>query len=538
MRTSHSGARPIVTEPCGGKASVDNTLSPTTSKNKCSLVECMSRVVTVSAGFDNCRHLTRSSGSRYTPPVKTVSPSTTGEQVAVDLPPGAIVGEYRIEKKLKQGGMGTVYEAVHQMINKRAAVKVLKPELCENDEALHRFVQEARAVNQINHPNIVDVFGFGTTDDGRSFLAMELLVGETLGERMARPPVPRRDTCSILREITHALEAAHACGVVHRDLKPENVFLASFRGQAVVKLLDFGIAKLTGGGGLPGPVEVTQPGTLIGTPKYMAPEQARGLAIDGSADIYALGVIAFELLAGRPPFTAHDAVELIAKHITLKPPAPSDFAPRLPTVADELVGAMLDKVPGNRPSLGEIRAALDAIANAADARPDAVVARRPATTIVSTLKPPARAASPTLGDDRRPRRRRWWLGVPVGLAIVAASIRITVGIADRANNEQLPAQEPIITPLPVPLPATTATATADPAIEIDVKPASAPPSAPPPAPSAPHPVHRPRQIPHHVTAAKPAEPETPAPTPAPPPAPIAKPASGNDDGLRDPFQSN
>jgi serine/threonine-protein kinase len=375
------------------------------------------------------------------------SPTPTAQFPQADLPRGAVVGEYRIERKLKQGGMGTVYEAVHQVIDKRAAVKVLKRELCENGEALHRFVQEARAVNQINHPNIVDVFGFGVTDDGRSWLAMELLVGETLGERMTRAPLSRAETCEVLIEITHALEAAHARGVVHRDLKPDNVFLAAGRGGPVVKLLDFGIAKLTGGAGMNGPVDVTQPGTLIGTPKYIAPEQARGLAIDGSADVYALGVMAFEMLTGRPPFMANDPVELIAKHITLRPPAPSDFAPTLPLVADALVGEMLDKHPPSRPSLVRIREQLAELRTAPDARDSTAALRRPETTVVSAM--PARPSATIVDTPPAPPRRRWWL-VPAGLAVVAIGVRIAVGVLDRGGDDPPPPPPPPASEAPAP----------------------------------------------------------------------------------------
>ncbi len=490
------------------------------------------------------------------------APGESGSLPAVDLPEGSIVGEYRIERKLKHGGMGTVYEAVHQVINKRVAVKVLKRELCENGDALHRFVQEARAVNQINHPNIVDVFGFGITEDGRSFLAMELLVGETLGERMGRGPIPRIEVCEILTEITHALEAAHACGVVHRDLKPENVFLAAGRAASIVKLLDFGIAKLTGGGGMQGPVEVTQPGTLIGTPKYIAPEQARGLAIDGSADVYALGVIAFELLTGRAPFTANDPVELIAKHITLKPPAPSELAEGLPRIADELVVSMLDKLPANRPGLVRIRELLAELASAPDARLSSIELRRPATTIVSALGEPApdkTIPDIPISDDEAPRRRRWWPLVLGGLASAAVGVRVAVGIADRSDSAGPPPvhdaldvspalapappapapPEPTITPIETPTVPADAAPAAEPEPDIEVDPGTptSPPAHKPPA-------HKPPR--HAAPKQKPAEPATPtttttATTPKPPDEPKPPPDKDKDkapddpDALRDPF---
>ncbi len=287
-----------------------------------------------------------------------------------DFAPGTSVGDYRIEHVIGVGGMGTVYRALHRVIEKRVALKVLHRELCGNDEMLGRFVREARSVNRIRHPNIVDVFGFGSTDDGRAYLAMELLEGESLADCIdvrcrSGVGLPLAEACHILTEIAHALEAAHQAGVVHRDLKPDNVFLLADRSVGAVKLLDFGIAKLLEGEGVIGaiPVEHTQPGILIGTPRYIAPEQARLQSIDGRADIYALGVLAFELFAGRLPFIGSDGVDLVAKHVALAPPNPSDFDPLLPALVDELVGSMLAKAPGERPTLPQVRERLARIPN-------------------------------------------------------------------------------------------------------------------------------------------------------------------------------
>ena len=165
-----------------------------------------------------------------------------------------MIGDYKIDRSIGMGGMGAVYQATQPLIGKRVAIKVLHRHLCENPTAINRFVTEARAVNQIGHPNIVDVFGFGMADDGRAFLVMELLVGETLEARM-KGGMRFGDACDVLIEVTHALEAAHEVGIIHRDLKPENIFLAT-RG-ASVKLLDFGIAKLMGDRDV---VEQTRPG--------------------------------------------------------------------------------------------------------------------------------------------------------------------------------------------------------------------------------------------------------------------------------------
>ncbi len=273
-----------------------------------------------------------------------------------DLVPGTVVGDYRIDHTIGIGGMAAVYQATQPVIGKRVAIKVLHR--TKSETALSRFIKEARAVNLIGHPNIVDVFGFGMTNGGRAYLVMELLVGETLAVRIKRGPISVAESCEILVEVAHALEAAHAASVIHRDLKPENVFLTKRKDVSSVKLLDFGIAKLIDGN--EGRDDDTRPGVLIGTPRYISPEQVHGRTLDGRADTYALGVVAFELLAGRLPFTGSSAgaYELFEKHAKLKPPKPSAFNVQLPEAADTLIGAMLAKEPGDRPSLPAVRDAL------------------------------------------------------------------------------------------------------------------------------------------------------------------------------------
>jgi serine/threonine protein kinase len=300
-------------------------------------------------------------GSAHSQPLFRISATTaTAPRVALrELGAGDQVGEYEIVRCLGIGGMGAVYEAIHPIIDKRVALKILRGDLCANHSVMDRFVREARAVNQIAHRNIVDVFGFGKLPDGRAYLAMELLTGESLATHIERyGALPVQDAVPILADISHALEAAHRCGIVHRDLKPDNVFLSHDRdGRRVVKLLDFGIAKLLGSRG---GVDQTMPGTTMGTPEYMSPEQAQGRTIDCSADVYALGVLAFEMLTGRLPFVSTSAIALITHHVRTPPPVPSELA-RLPSVADHLLLAMLDKTPANRPSLERVRELLDQV---------------------------------------------------------------------------------------------------------------------------------------------------------------------------------
>ena len=464
----------------------------------------------------------------------TVStPTKRVNRPSVDLPVGAMVGDYRIESKLGQGGMGAVYRAIHTVIDKRVALKVIHHELCEDDAAVNRFVQEARAVNRVGHPNIVDVFGFGTTTDGRAYLAMELLDGVSLAQRVGRgPALEAEEICDTLIEVTHALEAAHQAGIVHRDLKPDNVFLVSqARGGVRVKLLDFGIAKLTTLGGFDQPVDETQPGTLVGTPRYMAPEQARGLKLDGSADAYSLGVVAFELLTGRPPFLSSDPVELLAKHITLRPPVPSSLNSTLPRLADDLVGAMLEKQPSLRPSLAAIRESLVRL-RAAKWRYSSHVLHV-ATEVLAGAQP----------QPLQRRRRRW---LPTALAATAIGVTLTAVIASREKADRARSSSAavpvVVAPTSVPASAVPPPPTTTITTDITTVPALAAPGQAPPAGAARPRVRHAAPKPPAKTApsapvkaaAKPGvEPAGSAAAPAPVPTPRTAPL--NDDALRNPF---
>src|SRR5687768_13755796 len=278
---------------------------------------------------------------------------------AADLQPGQMVGEYRILGPLGQGGMGRVYSAEHPVIAKKAAIKVLHPELSVNKEAVDRFVQEARSVNQIGHPNIVDIFSFGSLPDGRNYFVMEWLRGETLRDRLKRQPLAITDVLAILETISLPLEAAHEKGIVHRDLKPDNVFLVEVRDERpIVKLLDFGIAKLMGDrGGL----RRTQAGNMLGTPAYISPGQARAEGVDHRTDIYALAAMGFELLTGKMVFAATNAADMIAQHLYQAPRPASSLNPQVPPQLDALLQRMLAKDANDRPTLAQVRAELRAI---------------------------------------------------------------------------------------------------------------------------------------------------------------------------------
>ncbi len=279
-----------------------------------------------------------------------------------ELSPGSLVGEFQIEGLLGEGGMGHVYAAIHPLIAKRAAIKVLRPELSRDPQMLERFVLEARAVNEIQHPNIVDIFAFGTLDDGRHYFVMEWLRGTSLGDRLQEGRLELGKACEILTAIMNALAASHAIGIVHRDLKPDNVFLAEIKDSPshIVKLLDFGIAKLVQGGD--DRIDQTGTGVFIGTLMYASPEQLRGERVDHRTDLYALGVMAFEMLAGRMPFEGTTGPEIIAKHLLEPAPSVAQFLPSLPRKLAVLVDGMLAKDPAQRPSLDEVRDAFRDVA--------------------------------------------------------------------------------------------------------------------------------------------------------------------------------
>ncbi len=238
------------------------------------------------------------------------------------LQAGAHVGEYVVESLIGAGGFGTVYRARHPLIGKLAAVKVLSRQYSADPEIVSRFVDEARAVNQIRHRNIIDIFSFGQLDDDRSFYVMELLDGQPLDEVIEqRGALPLGEAIPILRGIARALDAAHASGVAHRDLKPENIFLArDSDGGVFPKLLDFGIALLLGDRAAE-QQHKTRTGAPMGTPFYMSPEQCRGRDVDHRTDFYAFGCVAYKLLTGDVPFDGEAHMDVLMKQIGEEPDA-------------------------------------------------------------------------------------------------------------------------------------------------------------------------------------------------------------------------
>jgi serine/threonine protein kinase len=254
------------------------------------------------------------------------------------------------------GSMGAVYAAVHPVIGRKVAVKVLRPERVGNPEATERFVREAQAASRVRHPHVVDVHSFGALPDGRAYIVMERLEGQTLRARLGRP-LSISEVCLIIEHVIDALDALHSHGVVHRDLKPDNIFLVAGPDGPIAKVLDLGLAKLTDKRGR-SPMRLTLEGFVVGSADYVAPEQAAGHNVDARADLYSLGVMLFELLTLRRPFLGSTATDLLVEHIVEDPPAPSCFVASLPRELDQLVLAMLSKEPSDRPTLAEVRTAL------------------------------------------------------------------------------------------------------------------------------------------------------------------------------------
>jgi serine/threonine-protein kinase len=251
--------------------------------------------------------------------------------------------------------MGDVYEARHTLIAKRVAVKVLRPELACDNIILGRFFQEARAVNEINHPNIVDIIDYGHAADDLFYFTMEFLEGETVADRLRRRGITVEEGRRVVMQCASALAASHNVGIIHRDLKPENLFL--LRRTTQVKIFDFGIAKLTQAGR----VVNTGQGEFFGTPEYMSPEQATGKTdLDGRSDIYSLGVIMYELWTGVNPFERESVGATLAAHMTESPPRLREKNPHLPPVLEAICLRCLEKNPEDRfPNMEAVELALE-----------------------------------------------------------------------------------------------------------------------------------------------------------------------------------
>ena len=277
-------------------------------------------------------------------------------------------GTYEILRVIGEGGMGRVYEARHVRIaGKRFALKLLHPDLARQPDVVARFQREAQAASTLSHPNVVGVYDVNTAPDGRPFLVAELLEGEPLGEYLSKlKKLPLGEAVRIARQVSRALGAAHDHGIVHRDIKPENVFLVD--GGSLVKVIDFGISKVGHGND-----NLTKTGTVMGTPDYMAPEQARGDKVDSRADIYAVGAILYRSLTGRKPFTAPDPMSTLTAVLTQEPTRPSTLEVSIPLPLELVIQRAMAKRPEERyPNMRELDRALSQFDPGSGSLPDGV----------------------------------------------------------------------------------------------------------------------------------------------------------------------
>ncbi|HXL80185.1 MAG TPA: serine/threonine-protein kinase [Pyrinomonadaceae bacterium] len=261
--------------------------------------------------------------------------------------------KYRLDAQLGVGGMGTVYRARHLLIDRPVAVKVLNPRFVEDEAARTRFQREARAAGRLQHTNAVTVTDYGQTEDGYVYIVMELLEGRTLRDILAKEaPLEAARSVSLMLQVSDAVAAAHEAGIIHRDLKPANIFIVQ-RAEvpSLVKVLDFGIAKLAAESLEEDEVKaLTQVGAMIGTPRYMSPEQCDGAELTPAADVYSLGVILYEMLTGTVPFSGSTPLAIAMKHTSELPRRPREFVASIPAALEDVVLHALEKRPQDRPA--------------------------------------------------------------------------------------------------------------------------------------------------------------------------------------------
>jgi predicted Ser/Thr protein kinase len=341
--------------------------------------------------------------------------------IEIDRLVGRVIdGRYEVEGVLGQGGMGTVYAVRHRALNKPLALKMMRADLAREGDLAARFIQEARAAALIGHPNVVQITDFGQTPEGATYFVMEFLDGTPLSKllREGGPP-PVALSVRILQQVAAGLSAAHAAGVIHRDLKPDNIHVTA---SGSVKILDFGVAKMAGAGRL------TRTGMVFGTPHYMSPEQASGAAIDCRADVYALGIIMYEMFTGRVPFEADSYMGVLTKHMYMRPePISSVYEPARELGAlEDVTQKCLEKLPSSRyASMQELIDDIESIVRFAGdrleiMRPSRAASERP-RGIADALEMPGRDELELLQVPGVPPKIPTWAVASVALAVVIAA---------------------------------------------------------------------------------------------------------------------
>ncbi len=339
-------------------------------------------------------------------------------------------GRFTILARLGRGSMGSVYRARQEAVGRDVAIKIVRPDRAYDPETKARFEREARAVSLLRSPHTVTAFDFGEAEDGSWFLVMEMLEGETLGERLKRAGrVPWREATRFVKHALLSLGEAHEKGIIHRDLKPDNLFISRESGsdaRETGKILDFGIAKWMDGDSQRIDALETQAGTVFGTPRYMSPEQAQGGPLDARSDLYSLGVLFYQMLSGRAPFADDDAVVVMARHIKDAPPTLAEVAPdvEVPASIEQVLRRTLAKSPAERPqSAPEFIALLDAALEGAGSSASGVHVAR-------TLEP----------SQKQPKKR---VIVASFAAIVVLGAGLVYALIASRGSDTAPAREPI-----------------------------------------------------------------------------------------------
>jgi len=382
---------------------------------------------------------------------------------------GRQVGEYVVQRAIGGGGMGVVYEALQPLINRRVAIKILRKHIAHNTEHVQRFLAEARAANAIHHRGIIDMFGFGEIEGVGPYIAMELLQGYSLEDELVkRGRLSPEIVLWAMDEVLDALDAAHAAGIIHRDLKPSNIVVVTGdKGGKFIKLLDFGLSKEL----VPGPMTPqTQVGSIVGTPEYLAPEQAAAGTVSPASDLYALGVVAFELVTGELPFKGGTPIETATMRMTQPPPRASTKLPDLDSELDDFILQLMATKPEERP------------ASAAAARTRVLQLRkkkagagaRSAETSVDSGPPPGLSLESEVGEGDTTAQLRlppwepisttpWWVGGVAALLLVSGGAGLlvrhwlarakppagtTVVTPGPTASEPPPESSPPVTPMP------------------------------------------------------------------------------------------
>jgi serine/threonine protein kinase len=496
--------------------------------------------------------------------------------------------KYRLDSYLSRGGMGAVYRATHVMLGRPVAVKLINPDLVTSPDIVRRFQREARAVTHLNHPNIVEVYDLGQTPDGTLYIAMELVSGESLSSLIkSTGALPPSRIVSIMGQVVSALGLAHRKEIVHRDLKPHNIMITRGEdGQEVAKLLDFGIAKTFE---FDANTQLTATGTTIGTPQYMSPEQAMGMAVDARSDLYSLGIILYEMLVGEVPFNDPSMPAVLVKHMNELPVPPSQRRPdlQISSALEAITLRLLEKDPARRfQTAGELGVELQGVpieeevdfdptrpirvpvvaptqtfkptvldpnaATAATAAPGQATMRQPAAS-VPTFRPPPPLPPPVQPGTRptaavappplpppvmqqpiQPRNRSMLvpIAVLVLLAVVGGAYWVMTQPAagDSVTASPAPAATPAGAESPRPEPPPTVAAASPPATSsIEPSPATREATAPPSREAATPPASPPPARSATESAKPPAADTRPTPTPAPavqaPPPAPAQPAA-------------